>query len=190
VLGVIGAGTVAQAVIAVMLETLPLESVLVFSRSQDRCRKLAESFSGTTDVPISVCSSLGDVISGANVVVTATTTKSPIITPDDLRPGVLLCALGSNELEGAVYSGCDRLIVDDWQQTRSAKDIAALMADGWPIESNLSAELPAIVAGTQPGRQSADERIVVRTEGLASQDIALAHFAWQEAERKGLCRTL
>ncbi|MDX6235647.1 MAG: alanine dehydrogenase [Kribbellaceae bacterium] len=190
VLGLVGAGAVAKAVADVMLETLPLEAVYLFSRSPARCQALADRVSAKTDLPVTVCDSLDQLISSANVVVTATTTRAPFIKAEDLRPGALLCALGSNELEGEAYLSCDRLIVDDWLQTESAADIAGLIADGFAVESKLSAELPEIVAGSKPGRQSATERIIVRTEGLASQDIALAHWAWQEAERQGLCQSL
>jgi ornithine cyclodeaminase len=173
-----------------MLDTLPLEAIHLFSRSPARCQALAQRVAEKTDLPVIVCDSLEQLINSARVVVTATTTRSPIIKAQDLRPGVLLCALGSNELEGEAYLSCDRLIVDDWLQTESASDIAGLIASGCAVESKLSAELPEIVAGSKPGRQSAAERIIVRTEGLASQDIALAHWAWQEAERQGLCQSL
>jgi ornithine cyclodeaminase len=189
VLGLVGAGSVAQAVAAVMLDTLPLEGIHLFSRSRPRCQALAQSVSEKTDLPVTVCDSLEQVINSANVVVTATTARSPFIKAQDLRPSVLLCALGSNELEGEVYTSCNRLVVDDWLQTQSASDIAGLIADGCAVESKLSAELPEIIAGIKPGRQSPTETIIVRTEGLASQDIALAHWAWQEAERQGLCQS-
>jgi len=190
VLGLVGAGAVAQAVAAVMLDTLPLEAIHLFSRSPARCHALAQRVAERTELPVTVCQSLEQLVDSASVLVTATTTRSPFIKAKDVRPGMLLCALGSNELEGEAYMSCDRLIVDDWLQTESASDIAGLIASGCAVESKLSAELPEIVAGSKPGRQSATETIIVRTEGLASQDIAFAHWAWQEAERQGLCQSL
>jgi len=46
------------------------------------------------------------------------------------------------------------------------------------------------VAGRIPGRTGPDEVIVVRTEGMASQDLALAHWAYQTALKQGLVQTL
>ena len=47
----------------------------------------------------------------------------------------------------------------------------------------LYAELGEVVTGRQTGRDGEDEVIVVRTEGMVSQDVALAHWVYEEAKR-------
>jgi ornithine cyclodeaminase/alanine dehydrogenase-like protein (mu-crystallin family) len=184
-LGVIGAGVVARASIEVLLEAVPVAEVALFSRTSARCGALAEYARGLTDVEVRVYDSVDAVLDASDLIVTATTARAPIVR-GALRPGVLLCAVGSNELDGAAYNSCDRLIVDDWAQTEEAGDIASLLAEGHPFKERLAGELAGLVAGTVPGRQRSDETIIVRTEGLASQDLLFAHWAWQEAERLGL----
>jgi len=49
----------------------------------------------------------------------------------------------------------------------------------------LYAEIPEVVAGRKPGRARPEERILVHTTGLVSQDIALAHFVFERARKAG-----
>lgn len=189
-LGIIGAGGVAQAVLRMFAEVLPLEEVLITSRRPESRQGLVDRYSGEMGFPLRAVDSSAEIFERCNVIVTATTTKSPLVTMADVRPGMLLCALGSFELEPEVYAQADKLFVDDWGQTEAAHDIAPLLKSGLFGPERLSAELAEVVTGKAPGRSSDDEIIVVRAEGLASQDIALAHWAYQEAERLGLTQGL
>ncbi len=54
----------------------------------------------------------------------------------------------------------------------------------------LHAEIHEIVAGTKPGRERAEERILVHTTGLASQDIVICHYIFEQAKGQGLGITL
>ena len=51
-------------------------------------------------------------------------------------------------------------------------------------ESPLHAEIQELVAGTRLGRERDEERILVHTTGLVSQDVALAHFIVVEARHR------
>jgi len=51
---------------------------------------------------------------------------------------------------------------------------------------HLYAELGEVVTGRKTGRDGEDEVIVVRTEGMVSQDVALAHWVYEEAKRRQL----
>ncbi len=179
VLGVVGAGVVARASIDIMLEALPLEAVRIYSRTPERAQSLIDSFADSTDVPLTVCSDVDELAATSNVLVTATTAREPFVFERHLRPGMTVCALGSNELDSSVYESCDRLVVDDSAQTLQAADIASLSLKDRTMEDLIRGELPGLVVGDVPRRTGPDEVIVVRTEGLASQDVIFAHFAWK-----------
>jgi ornithine cyclodeaminase len=52
--------------------------------------------------------------------------------------------------------------------------------------ADLYAEIADLVSGAKKGRERADERILIHTTGLVSQDVALAHFLYRRAVEKGL----
>lgn len=190
VLGLIGAGGVAQAVLQMFAEVLPLEAVVVTSRREESRTAFVERHGAAMPFKVTAVASSAEVLARCNVVVTATTTKSALVKQGDVRPGMLLCALGSHELAPEIYRSADKVFVDDWAQTQVAHDIAPLISSGHFGRDRLSGELADVVVGQIPGRERADEVIVVRTEGMASQDIALAHWVYQEAERLGRLQTL
>jgi len=53
-------------------------------------------------------------------------------------------------------------------------------------ENDLYAELPELLAGKKPGRQSDRERIFIRAIGLVNQDIAMADHIYRAALEKGI----
>jgi len=186
VLGVVGAGGVAHDVVRIFLHALPLEEVLITSRRPQSRTRLAEEAATWGDVPVRAVDRLDDVVDRANLLVTATTTRAPLVDADRVRPGMTLCALGSFELTPAVYAEVDKLVVDDWGQTRRAPDVRPMIDSGVLTDDRLHAHIGEVVVGDKPGRESADETILVRTEGLASQDIALAHWVFDTARARGL----
>jgi len=177
-IGLIGAGAIAASVVPTMLAALPGSSIALTSRTLAKAEPLAAEARTLTDGDVRIVGGADELLGACDVIVTATTARAPIIA-GPLPAGVLVCALGSNELDAAAYLSADRLIVDDWEQTRRSGDVSAMIAAGEDIRGRLAGELPELVAGRLPGRRDAGERIVLRTEGLASQDILLAHRAWQ-----------
>ncbi len=186
VLGLIGAGGVAHDVTRILLECLPLEAVLVTSRRPESRERLAAAARGWNDVPVTATGDLEAVIERSNLLVTATTVRQPLVAADRVRPGMTLCALGSFEFEPRTYRQVDKLVVDDWRQTSAAHDVRPMLEEGLLAPDDVHAEVARIVAGNVPGRERPDETILVRTEGMASQDIALAHWVYEEARDRGL----
>jgi alanine dehydrogenase len=78
----------------------------------------------------------------------------------------------------------DKVVVDDWRESQSGQfgalrrhvDSGRLSAD------TLYAELGEIVAGRKPGRERADERILLWHRGLSILDVAVAHMLLERAE--------
>ena len=186
VLGMIGAGGVAHDVMRIFLECLPLEAVLVTSRRSESRQQLAAAARQWSDVPVTATGDLEAVVERSNLLVTATTVRKPLVPADRIRPGMTLCALGSFEFEPETYRRVDKLVVDDWRQTSAAHDVRPMLDQGLLAADDVYAEVARIVAEEVPGRERPEEIILVRTEGMASQDIALAHWVYEEACRRGL----
>jgi ornithine cyclodeaminase len=54
----------------------------------------------------------------------------------------------------------------------------------------LHAEIAQLADGSRPGRERAEERILVHTTGLVSQDVAICHWLYEQAKARGMGITL
>jgi ornithine cyclodeaminase/alanine dehydrogenase-like protein (mu-crystallin family) len=61
-----------------------------------------------------------------------------------------------------------------------------MIKENYLSEKDLYAELPELLSGKKPGRQSDKERIFIRAIGLVNQDIAMANTIYQSAVGKGI----
>jgi ornithine cyclodeaminase/alanine dehydrogenase-like protein (mu-crystallin family) len=186
-LGVIGCGWQAASQVACIREALPqLERVVAYCRTEERLRAFCEEHGaepGESHQDPAVC----------DVVATVTNSRDPVLRGEWLQPGALVCAVGANDgrrreldnvvLERSAFVCCDSL--DD------AKLESADLSE--PVESGVLDwlevhELQEVVAGEVTGRQSDDDIVVFKSNGLAAWDVAAAAAAVERARATGAGR--
>jgi ornithine cyclodeaminase/alanine dehydrogenase-like protein (mu-crystallin family) len=184
-IGLIGAGWQAQSQFAAIRAAVPsLERVVVSSRSRER----AESFAEATGAEVAE----SPAAAGAcDVVVTATTSKDPVLRGDWLCEGALVCAIGANdpsarELDAQVIARATLVCCDSIEDARLEsgdliEPIAAGQLDWLEVQ-----ELHQIVSGELPGRQSDDDIVVFKSNGIAPWDLAVGHEAVRLARERGV----
>ena len=84
-------------------------------------------------------------------------------------------------MESDVYKKADKFVVDSWEHCKNKSDLQRMLKEQFLSEKDLYAELPEILAGKKPGRQSDRERIFIRAIGLVNQDIAMADWIYRRA---------
>jgi alanine dehydrogenase len=178
-LGIVGVGEIGRTVARMFAVTLDLESIVVTSRRAETREAFVAEFADELD--ITAVDSVDELAERSNVIVTITTTSKPFLSKEHIRPGSLICALGKYELEPDCYFAVDKLVVDDWEQTRNALDLRAMVADGTLRPEHIYAESHEVVTGAKVGRADPDEIILLRSEGIGSHDVALAHLAYTRA---------
>jgi ornithine cyclodeaminase/alanine dehydrogenase-like protein (mu-crystallin family) len=100
---------------------------------------------------------------------------------------VFTASIGSfPEFEDQVARDADKLVVDNWAQNWKRGEFRNLMEVGEISREHLHAELPDIVAGNIPGRESADELIASSLIGIGSIDIGIAWEVYQRAKAQGI----
>jgi len=172
-LGVIGCGRQAASHVAALRAQLPsLQRVVVY------CRDAGSRNAFCREHDCEPASSAGDA-GGCDIVVTATTSVTPVLQGDWLNDGALVLAVGANdpharELDDAVLERTTAIYVDSREQAREeAGDLIEPVARGaldW-LEVH---ELQDVVAGEATGRSGDDEIVVFKSNGLAAWDIAAA----------------
>jgi ornithine cyclodeaminase/alanine dehydrogenase len=161
-LGVIGCGRQAASHVAALREALrSLERVVV--QCPD-ARRLA-AFCAAHD-----CEA-GDA-AACDIVVTATTSRDPVLRGERLRGGATVIAIGANdpasrELDDAVLERATFVCTDSREQARmEAGDLVDY--------AGTVHELHEVVTGEIPGRESDEDIVVFKSNGLAAWDLAVA----------------
>ncbi len=182
IVGLVGAGKLMRSALRALATTFPVHEVRVTCRTpRTRERFVREMQSAVPDARIIPVETPAEACRGAHVVMSATTAKRNLMFERDFSPGVFVCGLGQHEVAPDAFQQFDKIVVDDWEQVGALADMQAMAKSGTFDRSKLYAELPSIVAGVIPGRTDPDERILVRTEGLVSQDIAVSHWLYRQA---------
>jgi ornithine cyclodeaminase/alanine dehydrogenase-like protein (mu-crystallin family) len=126
-------------------------------------------------------------LNGADIVVSATTTSTPFVKDSWLAKGITVYSIGKNqEMESEVYRNADKFVVDSWLHCKNKSDMQRMIKENYLSEKDLYAELPELLSGKKPARQSDHERIFIRAIGLVNQDIAMANTIYQSAVEKGI----
>jgi ornithine cyclodeaminase/alanine dehydrogenase-like protein (mu-crystallin family) len=182
VVGLVGTGKLMRAALQAVLTVFPVREVRVTSRSPESRAAFVKAF---PQVPVVAVDSPAAAARDADIVMSATTAGRNLLFDNDFAAGSFVCGLGQHEVAPDAFAGFDKVVVDDWEQVGELADFRQMAAAGSFERDRLYAELPEIVCGAKPGRTSPGERILVRTEGLVSQDIAIAYWLYQAALRAG-----
>jgi alanine dehydrogenase len=154
-LGVFGAGRQAAAHVAALRDALPsIEQVHVAGRGASLAERRAAG--------------------GCDIVVTATTSKEPVLRGEWLSEGAFVCGVGANdpgsrELDDAVLERASFLCCDSRQQSQlEAGDLIGR------VDWETVRELQDVVSGASPGRTDDREIALFKSNGLAAWDLAAA----------------
>lgn len=191
VLAILGAGTQARAHLLALAGVRDFEQVRVYAPTEAHARALIDS-AGALYGELTVAPSAQDALRGADVVVTATSAREPVLRRDWLTPGAHVNAVGASspqarEIDTATVAA-SALFCDSRESLRNeAGEFRLAIADGLiPGEEHVRAELGEVLTGTAPGRRDAVELTMFRSLGLAVEDLAAAECAVAAATARGL----
>ena len=187
VMAMLGAGDTARAAVPVMAKAFGLKEIRVTSRTPESRQSYAREVGSEYALHIVAVESTEEALRGADLVVSATTTSSPFVKDAWLGEGITVYSIGKHqEMESAVYKKADKFVVDSWVHCKNKSDMQRLLSENYLSEKDLYAELPDLLSGKKPARQSDGERIFIRAIGLVNQDIALANYIYHSAVDTGV----
>ncbi len=197
VVALIGAGGQARTQALAMVAARPVQTLLVFARDQQRreafCREIAQA----TGVEARPSASAEEAVRAADIVVTATSAKDPVLRGEWLRPGAHVNAMGSNwghrrEVDTETVTRSALIAVDDEQQAKTeAGDLLIPEHEGQfsmveAASEGRLVELGQIVAGVVAGRPSAEAITLFKSLGIGAEDVATAAYIYQQARERGM----
>lgn len=189
VLAIIGTGVQAKTQLVGVQFVRPIREVRLFDVDQGKVAEFVR-FIGVNkneDLLISVTDSAAECITGADIVVTATTSSIPVFSGDYIGEGVHINAVGSftpdmQELDSKTVLKAAKIVTDQREAAWTlAGDLLVPLKGGLISDSILYAELGDIVAGKIPGRESEREITIYESLGFAALDIAVATAAYEKA---------
>jgi N-[(2S)-2-amino-2-carboxyethyl]-L-glutamate dehydrogenase len=185
-LGLVGCGVIGQAHVGALLAAFPqIERISLYDTDRPAAQRLADS-AARPGVRCTVSDSAHATVNASELVVTATVTDAPYIEADWLAPGAFLSNVSIMDVSKEAHLRVDKLVIDDWDQSnREGKILHQLTEEGRISRADVHAELGEILIGDKPGRESADERILLSPMGMAIEDIACAEAIYRRALETG-----
>ena len=193
-LAVCGCGVQASHQVRAIAAVRAIRRVVACDADRRRAEAWASRLRGESGLVVEVVDDAGAAARGADVVVTCTPSRQPILGPDDVTAGAFVAGVGADhpekqELDPRLLARA-RLVVDSLEQAATIGDTHHALAAGVLSREDVSAELWEVVCGRKPGRSTDDEVVVFDSTGVALEDVAAAALAYERALAAGLGRRI
>jgi ornithine cyclodeaminase/alanine dehydrogenase-like protein (mu-crystallin family) len=189
-IGLVGSGNLASAMLLLLKHVGRLGPVRVTSRRAERRVGFARRVGTELGAEIAPVPTVQEAVAGCDLVITATNANARLVEADWVRPGATVCTLGRYEVAPELYRSADKLVVDRWEVAREVPDVRELLAAQAIAPERIHAEQHELVVGRKPGRTSEAETILLRCDGLVSQDVGIAYRVYRTALERGLGQRL
>ncbi|MBX9790266.1 MAG: hypothetical protein K2Y37_15215 [Pirellulales bacterium] len=189
-IGLFGTGYQAAGQLAALAHVRKLKQVFVYSRDAARRTAFARRMSDELRLEVIAVDRPEEAAADLPIVVTATTSRSPVFDGARLSEGTLVCAVGSNwpnraEIDATVVRRADNIVCDSVECCRrEAGDFADALERGL-FDWSRAVNLADVVAGRAVGRKSADSIALFKSVGMAIEDVALGALLLERAAAAG-----
>lgn len=189
VVGLYGSGHQAETQLRGVRAVRPLEEVRVYSPTPAHREAFARRMAEGLGLPVRAVDRPEAAAEGADILITITNAREPVLRGAWLRPGVHVNAVGSNalirrELDLEAVLRADLVVIDDRDQGKiEAGDLLEPVERGLLQWSRVH-ELKEVVAG-RVGRGSPDQITLFKSLGIALEDVAVAARVYERALRQG-----
>jgi ornithine cyclodeaminase/alanine dehydrogenase-like protein (mu-crystallin family) len=176
-LAVLGAGTQGRFQLLSHKLALPnLEQVSIWSLDEDLAWQVKQDLEPQLGVEIKVCPDPKSAVQDADVIVTTTPSRKPLVQSEWVSEGVHFTCIGADapgkqELDPAILRRA-RVFLDDMAQGMESGEVNVPLQKGLLKPEDIIGELGEVLIGKKDGRTSDDEITVFSSTGLAIQDIA------------------
>lgn len=193
VLAILGSGVQARSHLEALSRVRRLSEVRVWSPHRERREQFVLEMRRHVDAPLVARDSAQAAVDGADLIALVTASRTPVVQSEWIADGAHICAVGAcrpdqREMDTALVARA-RVFVDSRAGALAeAGDIVIPIAEGAFDASHLAGELGGVALGTAPGRTSPSEVTILKSLGMAVEDVAAAHLAYARATERGLGR--
>ncbi len=179
---VVGAGAQARYQLKAMARVRPLRRVRVWSPVPAELAAYSAEMEPVLGVPVVGTDTARASVEDADLVVTVTPSRIPLLEASWLGTGVTVVAVGSDgpekqELSPEILGGAGKVVVDSREQCLRLGETHHAVEAGVLEPEGIHGTLGEVLLGQRPGREG-EESIVVDLTGVGAQDAAMAEVVW------------
>mgnify|MGYP001123999659 CR=1 FL=1 len=195
VAAIFGAGAQGRTQLEAMCAIRPIDQAWIYDIDREQAETVAEEMSEVLDLSVEVADTPACAASRADVICTATTSSSPVLSDADVRPGTHINAIGAytpdmQEIPPETILRAKVVIDHHEAALAEAGDLLIPIGEGVITVDHIHAELGEVIAGDKAGRETAEELTLFKSVGVAVQDVAAAAAALKAAREMGLGREI
>jgi alanine dehydrogenase len=189
VLGILGAGVQARAHIRALCRVRKISKIKLYSPSGASAAAVKKDLETESGAAMEIARSAEQTVRDSDLIVTATTSNTPVLSREWLKPGAHINAVGSHrpdqrEIDGPTVARA-KVVVDSREAIMAeCGDILLAIKEGSISESHIHGEIGDILAGIKPARSSTDEITLYKSVGIAIQDVATANLVYHRAREQ------
>ena len=189
--GMIGSGGQAATQLEAVCAVRNINSARVFSRRPEPLAAFCATMSRKLAIDVSPAPSPEEAVTDADVLITITNSRDPVVKGEWIAEGAHINAAGSNslvrkELDNDAIRKSDLITVDSREQARLECGDLLLAAERGAVSWETVTDLGDVVSGKTSGRTSNTQITLFESQGLAIQDIATAIKLYELALEQGL----
>jgi ornithine cyclodeaminase len=192
---IIGAGIQARMQLEALTLVRDIKNVKVWSRELNKTNEFIKNLSKNLDLNFQAMESTEEVVKNADILITTTPSKKPLIQYSSLPKGIHITAMGSdaeekNELDPNIIKNCNAYVPDNQAQTSILGELNHAIRMGLINKENKFNDLGKIILNPKLGRINQEDITVADLTGTGVQDTAIARYAFSIAEEKKLGNTV
>ncbi len=187
---ILGAGEQARLQLQALALVRPITHATVWAQRPEQAARLALEMSSRLGIEIHTTADIERAVADADIVVTTTPSREPLLHARHLRPGMHVTAMGSdaehkNEIAPDAIAAATRYVCDRLAQVRVLGELHHAIAAGAVAADAVMPELGQVIAGQVEGRRSDDEVTICDLTGTGAQDTAIAQLAFARVAVSG-----
>ncbi len=182
---IIGAGLQGYASLLCMSRLLKLREVRVCDLSAEQRKAFIARF---PDAPFQLVEYEDTELAcrDSDVIITVTTADATLVKESFVKPGALVMTMGSyRETDGELVRRADMLGVDHIAQALHRGNFKEPAERGEITAESFGAVMPEVLAGRQPGRVRAEDRICAQLVGMGCLDVAVSALLYERVKASG-----
>lgn len=194
-LAILGSGVQARSHLLALAAVHPLASARVWSPTAAHRDRFVAEMTSHVSCTLTACTSAEQCVREADLIVAATSSRTPVVMSSWVRDGAHVTAVGAcrpdeREIDPALVARA-RLFVDSRDSAlREAGDVILGVREQAFTGDVICAEIGEVLAGRAAGRASSSDVTIFKSLGLAVEDIAAAGLACSRAQQRDVGRVL